>query len=505
MCRFRPVEMIRKQEHHLTYMGVDIGTSGCKAIIFDEKGRQMAAAYREYDVILTSDGGAELISDEVIDKCFSVIRESADQVAPVTVRGLGISSQGEAFTPIGKDGEALFNAMVSSDIRSEPFIGDWLAQFGALKLYQITGHTAHTIFSLFKLLWLKDKHQEVWSRAWKYLCFEDLLQLRLGLDPAISWSLAGRTMLFDVKRHEWSPDILQKLGLRTDQLARLLSPGRKAGIINKRIAVELGLGPDTFVVCGGHDQPCGALGAGVTRPGMAMYATGTVECITAAVNQPIFTNELYQNNLCTFDHTVAGMYTTLAYSLTGGNILKWFKNEFADQDCLLAEEKGINIYEYLMVLPYLTPSGTPYFDTKTRGAVLGLQLSTSRREFMRALLEGVALEMRLNLELLEQSGYRINEMRVIGGGAKSRVWTQLKADIIGKRMITIGETEAGCLGVAMLACSADKNIPVRTLAEEWVQPVSEILPRDEYFRTYTRKFEYYRELYPKIKNIELPS
>jgi xylulokinase len=499
----------------LNYMGVDIGTSGCKAVIFDGNGKQLTAAAREYDVIFSGDGGAELNSDEVIEKCFSVISESSSQVEPGSVRALGISSQGEAFTAIAADGKALCQAMVSSDVRSEPYIRQCLKQFDEKKLYQITGHTAHTLFSLFKLMWLKDNRPDVWNNSRRFLCFEDLLQLRLGLDPAISWSLAGRTMLFDVRSHTWSSEILNLLGMRSDQLARPLPSGRIAGTIAKGISENLGLADGAFVVCAGHDQPCGALGAGVTRPGMAMYATGTVECITPAINQPIFSDELRRNNLCTYDHSLEGMYATVAYSLTGGNILKWFRDEFAAQDRLLAEKDRINIYEYLLrkmpekpsellVLPYFTPSGTPYFDSQTRGAVFGLSLSSGRMELMRALLEGVALEMRLNLQILEESGYAINELRVIGGGAKSDVWTQLKADVLGKKMTIIKVTEAGCLGAAMLACAADSGRPVRELAENWVQSRSEIFPQGENLKIYDRKFKFYRNLYPQVKKIGLP-
>jgi xylulokinase len=499
----------------LNYMGVDVGTSGCKAVIFNENGQQLAAASCEYDVIFSDDGGAELNSDEVIEKCFSVIRGSARQVTPGSVRALGISSQGEAFTAIGADGKALCHAMVSSDIRSERYISQWSQNFDEKKLYQITGHTAHTLFSLFKLLWLKDNRPDVWKNSRQFLCFEDLLQLRLGLDPAISWSLAGRTMIFNVRSHQWSSDILNLLGISSDQLARPLPSGRIAGIITKEISDDLGLATGAFVVCGGHDQPCGALGAGVTKPGMAMYATGTVECITPAINKPIFSEELRRNNLCTYDHAVEGMYATVAFSLTGGNILKWFKNEFAAQERIMAENDNVNIYEYLLkkmpdepsdlfVLPYFTPSGTPYFDAQTRGTVFGLRLSTGRMEFMRALLEGVALEMRLNLQILEESGYEIKELRVIGGGAKSAKWTQLKADVLGKKMTIIKVTEAGCLGAAMLACAADTGKSLRGLAEEWVKTETEIFPMEVNRKIYDYKFEYYKELYPQVKKLGLP-
>jgi xylulokinase len=184
------------------YMGIDIGTSGCKAVIFDDDGRQISIAYREYDIISKYPGWAELDTDEVIGKCFEVIKESASRVEPGTVKGLGISSQGEAFTLIDQDGKALCNALVSSDIRANNLIGPFTEKFGEEKLYRITGHTPHPMFSLFKLLWIREHLPEIWEKAHRILCFEDLLQYRLGVkEPSMGWPMAGRTMLFDVVNH----------------------------------------------------------------------------------------------------------------------------------------------------------------------------------------------------------------------------------------------------------------------------------------------------------------
>ncbi len=498
----------------MNYMGVDIGTSGCKAMVFDENGQQLAMANREYDVIFSDDGGAELNSDEVIEKCFEVIKECTMHVESASVKGLGISSQGEAFTAIGPENETLCHAMISSDMRSQPYVNSWPREFGEDKLYQITGHTAHPMFTVFKLLWLKDNRPDVWSKAQFFLCFEDLLQFRLGLEPAISWSLAGRTMIFDVRKHIWNPDILYAIGISQKQLAKPVPSGTVVGKLGAFVARNIGLSDDTFVVAGGHDQPCGALGAGVTEPGMAMYATGSVECITPVVAEPIFTEELHRNNLCTYDHVVKDMYATVAFSLTGGNILKWFKDEFSAQEVAEAERTGVNAYELLLkiagnkpssllVLPYFTPSGTPYFDTKTKGAIFGLRLSTRRGEIIRALLEGVTFEMRLNLEILDMSGYKINELRVIGGGSKSSTWTQLKADVMGKKIITLNVKEAGCLGVAILARSTDTGESVHELAAKWVQPISIVYPQAENQKWYDEKFKLYRKLYDTVKEIPL--
>ncbi len=496
------------------YMGIDIGTSGCKAVVFDENGKQAANAYREYNLICPQYGWAELDSNEVMEKCFEVIAQAAKDTPVKTIQGLGISSQGEAFTAVDEDGKALSNALTSSDIRAKDYSENWSREFGIKKLYQITGHTAHPMFSIFKLLWLKENKPDVWNRTAKFLCFEDLLIQRLGLEPAMGWPLAGRTMLFDVRKHKWSTEILNSIGLDEDKLARPLQSGTIAGKIKPKITNQFGLADEAFVVTGGHDQPCGALGAGVTKPGVAMYATGSVECITPAFSKPVLTEDLRKHNLCTYDHTVPGMYATVAFSLTGGNILKWFRDEFGAAEVARAKESGENVYEILLnqvdakpsrllVLPYFTPSGTPYFETELSGAILGLRLSTKRGEFIRALLEGVAFEMRLNLEILEQSGCQITELRAIGGGAKSQIWSQLKADVIGKPISILNVTEAGCMGVAMLAKAAQTRESIADIAERWVEPVDIIEPGSDNARYYEERFLAYRQLYPVLKQIPI--
>ncbi len=498
----------------MNYLGIDIGSSRCKAVVFDSNGHQLAIANRAYDVIFSDEGRAELNSDEVIEKCFEVIKECSAKVEANSIIGMGISSQGEAFTAIDKNGKTLCHAMISSDTRAEPYVQPLTKQFGEEKLYQITGHTSHPIFTVFKLLWLKDNKPKVWKNTKKFLCFEDLLQFRLGLDPAIGYSLAGRTMMFDVCKHEWSIEILNLLGITPEQLAKPMPSGAIVGYLEPKMCQTLGFSDNAFVVAGGHDQPCGALGSGITKSGLAMYATGTVECITSAFANPMFSEDLYKNNFCTYDHVVNKMYVTIAYNLTGGNILKWFRNEFGNKEITEAERTGIDVYQLLLkeagekpsnllVLPYFTSSGTPYFDTKTKGAILGLQLSTTRGEIIRSLLEGVAFEMRLNMEILEKSGCKISELRAVGGGAKSTIWTQLKADVIGKKITTLNVTEAGCLGVAMLACSTHTGESIQKLAAKWICPVSTISPQPDNKKWYNDQFDQYKKLYSLIKQVDI--
>ncbi len=491
-------------------MGLDIGTSGCKAAVFDSAGRMQALARRTYALSLTSDGGAELDPAGVMQQCRAAVAEAARGLTG-KIRAMAVSSQGEAFTPLDGNGRALGPAMVSSDTRAASYVARELPGMNREKLYQITGHTPHPMFTLYKMLWLRENRPAIWQRAARFLCFEDLLHHQLGLAPAISWPLAGRTMMFDVRNHCWSNQILELAGLSPDKLARPMPSGGIVGVLHDKTAADWGLPGGMLVAAGGHDQPCAALGAGATAPGSAMYATGTVDCITPAFDRPVFSDKLMRANLCTYDHAAPGLYATIAVNLTGGNALQWFHDEFGHPERTAASAGGRDSYELLLetaaassssllALPYLAPAGTPYFDTVTPGAVLGLRLTTKRGDILRALLEGLAMEMRLNLDILAEAGVQVECLRAVGGGARSAWWNQLKADVTNRPVIVPDVTEAGCLGTAMLACSAHTGADITALAKSWVRPRTEYAPRRDAAAFYAVRYAAYRDLYPALRD-----
>ena len=372
------------------------------------------------------------------------------------------------------------------------------------------------MFSLFKLAWLRETQPDLWRRAARFLCFEDLFAHTLGMEPTMGYPLAGRTMLFDVRRHAWDGEILGALELAPGRLGVAVPAGTVVGQIPAHMCHRLGLANGAVLVAGGHDQPCGALGAGVVETGVAMYASGTVECICPAFDRPVFTAELCRNNLCTYDYTIPGMYTTVAFSLTGGNLLNWFRDEWAGVERQESERCGGDVYDRILTamspaptrvlaLPYFTASGTPYFDTETAGAIVGLRLSTTRGEVLRALLEGVAMEMRLNLEILQQAGVAIRELRAIGGGAGNPALLQLKADVLNRPITRVAVTEAGCLGVAMLAHAAASGGDVRELARAWVRPLAVVTPNTALVAHYAEQFARYRRLYPAVAVFHEPA
>lgn len=498
----------------MSYMGLDIGQTGCKAVVFDENGHQIASSYREYGTLIPSEGWAELDSAEVRDSCFHVMKEANARCEKDPVHGIGITSQGEAFTPVDGSGNFLANAMITFDTRATEISEKWSEKFGKRKLYEMTGHTAHPMFSLFKLLWLRANRKQEFDSTWKFLCFEDLLQHSLGIEPFISWTLAGRTMMFNPFRHRWEEEILNGVGITEDKLATPVPPGTPCSTLKEDAARSIGFSKGVKVAAAGHDQPVGALGAGVIAPGSAMYAIGTSECISPSFASPVTGDALFRNNLCTYDHAMRGQYTTTAFSLTGGNILRWFRDQWGTVEKERAGREGKDPYELLLelmekepskllCLPYFTPTGTPYYDAEVSGALLGLRLTTGRGEVLRALLEGVSFEMRLNLSILESSGIEITELRAIGGGAKSPVWLQLKSDVLGKPITTVEVTEAACLGGAMLAAHAVSGEPVESLVSRWVKKGPTVHPDPDNAAYYGERFKLYRKLYPAIKRLEI--
>lgn len=491
-------------------MGVDVGTTGVKAVVFDGSGSIVASAYEEYPLLFPFAGASELDTRGVVEAARRMIAKAAAEAAgsdPVTA--IGIASQGEAFAPIGDDGRVLCNAMTSSDSRAASLIAEWVNNFGQERVYHITGHTPYPMYTLFKMLWLRKNEPELWERAWKFLFMEDLVAFGLTGAIVTDYTMAARSMLFDVTEKRWSAEILGSLGLAEDRLPEVVPPGGNAVPVCAEMAERLGLGADVTVSVCGHDQPVGALGCGAASWGSAAYSIGTVECICPATGQRILGPELMKSNLATYPHVVDDTYTTVAFNITGGSVLKWVRDNIAIEESSQARMAGEDPYERivaaastepanLVLLPHFGPTGTPHFDPTGTGVLFGLSLSTSRAEILRAVLEGITYEMRLNLSILAESGFELSELRAVGGGAKSPVWMQIKADILGVPLTTMRVTEATCMGAAILAGSGRGMFDALETSRDWAAAIRTFEPRKEYAPAYEDRFEVYKELYDAL-------
>ncbi len=301
----------------MSYLGIDIGSSQTKAVVFSGDGVQLATSGVPYQYTVPQIGWMELDGNTVLDAAFKVLSDCATAVAASDpVETIAVSSQGEAFSPIDANGRIMAPAMISGDSRSTAVMDEFTAQFGLERIYRITGHTPSPMFSIAKLLYIRKHNPEIWNNAVKYLCFEDLLVNALTGKAVMGWPLAGRTMLFDINSHRWSAELLDEIGLRENQFSEPVPCGTIVGNLLPEIADRLNFSRDVRVVSGGHDQIIGAFGCGATTPGTAMYAAGSVECFVPIFDSKILSDELCRCNLCTYDFAESGKYASVAYSLT---------------------------------------------------------------------------------------------------------------------------------------------------------------------------------------------
>lgn len=490
----------------MSLMGVDVGTTGVKAVVFDESGRMLASAYEEYPLLFPFPGAAEIDSRLILAASHRVIARAASEVSGDPVSAIGIASQGEAFTPISEDGRFLANVMTSSDSRAAGIVEDWSTSFGAERLYRITGHTPYPMYSLYKMLWLKQNQPQAWEQTRKFLFTQDLVAHSLTGEAVTDCTMAARSMLFDVRSKSWSPEILDAVGLSEEALPRVVQSGGVAGVVKRDVAEELGIPIGATVSVCGHDQPVGALGCGAAAPGKAAYSIGTVECVCPAVGELLLSDELMLANLASYPHTIPNAYTTVAFNMTGGSVLRWVRDNLATEEASDAQRRGEDPYAAIIaaasnepsnvvLLPHLGPTGTPHFDAAGAGVFFGLKLSTSRGELLRSVLEGITYEMKWNLSILEDAGFHLSELRAIGGGAKSDAWMQIKSDILGLPLTTMKVTEATCMGAAILAASGVGRWEAKDAGECWALPIRTFEPRPEFAAPYEARFAIYKELY----------
>ena len=491
-------------------MGIDVGTTGCKVIVFNLKGRIIARAYRSYDLQLPHAGWRELDPREVADAVFSCVRVCCQNNVGQQVAALSISAQGEALVPVDREGSALANSIVSFDTRNCEEV-TWLRENIDLS-YTIkkTGVPLHTMFSVAKLIWIKKHTPEVYEKTWKFLCFAGYVALLLGAPAVMDYSLASRTMMFDVIGNQWDRKIIDDCGLDAEKLPQLQPSGTMIGTIDRQVATHLGLNPSTAIVCGGHDQVCCALGAGILQSGVAMNSMGTTDSIVCVNNA--FTSGMQQitSNIPCGAYPISGLYANHSFVLSTGTVLQWFKENFCQRkeysfrelDSMAAQRLGPT---GLFFMPHFSGSGTPYLDSNSKGALMGLTLDTGWAEIYKAILEGNNYEIKLNICNMERAGIMIDTVRCIGGAAKSDIYLQIKANILDKPVVKLVLEEAGCLGAALLAgvgCGIITNI--RDTIGDFVCEEKVFLPQPDYSGAYQEHFEKYRMIYGFIHEIYTP-
>ncbi len=445
----------------MNLLGIDVGTTGCKVALFSLQGRMLASAYREYDFQSPQPGWAQLDSAAIWEAVKAAIRSVTAENHTAPIGALSVSSLAEATVPVSEDRQILGPSLLNFDTRGEEFLTELGALLPNERLYPINGNTFGNQYALTKLKWIRVHQPELYGRTYKFLSWSDFIAFMLGGDARVDYSLANRTLLFDLHTGDWSDSLLADTGIDRSKLPATVPSGTVIGTVAAHIAAELGLPPGVLIVSGTHDQCANAVGSGVVDPGSTVYGMGTYHCITPVFASLPDTQAMIARGLNTEHHAIPGRYVCFIYN-QGGLLVKWFRDTFATSEHHQAEAEGRSVYPALLaeipaepssvlVLPHFTPTGPPGFITDSAGVMAGLHLGTKRGEVLKGIIEGVAFYLKETVDSLPATGIKIDNFRAVGGGSRSDAWVQTCADIFGLPFTRPVITEAGALGAAIIA------------------------------------------------------
>jgi xylulokinase len=493
----------------VSLLAVDLGSSTCKAVVFSEDGRALARKTCSYPPFHIPHPAWAEIPAETFWQAFTTVTQSASaDVAEDPVEVLAISSHGETFVPVNSQSEAIAPAILNMDNRAVSEANAVAEQLGPRRIFELTGQTAHPMYPLAKMLWLRKHQPQVFSATARFLAVPTYILVRLGLPAYVDYSLASRFLTFDIHQRSWSPEILSALGLSPVQLPIPVPAGSVAGQLSPRMGAHLGLRAGTLVVVGGHDQPCGALGCGVLEPGRVSASLGTYECLVAVSRTPALSEGAFAANLNSYCHVVPDRYVTLAY-FPAGIMLDWFLRVLASQnemtptaigDLCRQLEAGVSEGPSgLCITPHLLGTCNPDFNPHATGVVAGIRPGTTRADLYKGILEGIACEFSNMSDLLQETAGAFTEVYVTGGGSLSPLGLKLRASLSGRELHRMDCPDTVCLGTAMLAgLAAGTYGSFAEAAERLVRISQTISPDPVIAKIHQQQKQQYRLLYSSL-------
>ena len=444
------------------YLAIDLGTTGCRSILFDQSLRQLAVAYEEYGLITPKERWAEQDAELwwELTKITAKRAIANAGISGMEIRGISISSQGITIVPVNEQLKPLCNALSWLDTRAEKQTERIVSDFGFDAMYLHTGKPVDPCYTLPKILWLQQEQKDIFDNAWKFLMPMDYLIGKLTGICVTDHSMASGTLFYDIKNLCWSEKILNHYGIPIRKLPELRWSGEAVGNVLPEVAAELGLDENRVVAVGAQDQKCAALGVGLDDDTMTV-SLGTAAAIEKRWNEA----KTEQNNGVGWcGYAVPGTWVTEGVINTAGTCLRWTRDmlfpgegyDAINAEALAARDRGSSVMFY----PYLSGPSCPDFYRESQGCFYGVNLATKRGDFALAVMEGIAFQIRILLEAME-AYETVNTLSLFGGGANSDLWCQIIADATGMRIQIPETTEAAAAGAARLAAmAAGDPVPV---------------------------------------------
>ncbi|MHB0859105.1 MAG: FGGY-family carbohydrate kinase [Anaerolineae bacterium] len=482
-------------------LGVDLGTTNTKVVAYSTTGQPVAQASSPTPTSVEGMRQASHDPELLWQACAQAIRQTVAQLpAEGRIEGLALASIGESGVPLDAHGQPVYPIIAWYDERTLPQTAQLAQRTTESALYRISGLPLGHTFTLNKLLWLQECQPEAFARLRTWLCVSDYIAYRLTGERCMGYSLASRTLAFDLRRLVWSQELLSLADLDAAIFPPLQPEGTRIGQVGGEAARWTGLQEGTPVYVGGHDHVCGALAMGAFEPGRVLDSTGTTEAELATLTNIDDHLDTADTSFCLGCHVARGRYYALGSILGAGSMLAWLADLLwpdgqwngaqalqALTDAAASSPRGA---QGLYVLPHLAGAGSPERHSSARGVFVGLSLSQSRADLARAALEGLAYELRWLWEALERfSGHPIEQVITAGGGARNAFWSQIKSDVTGRALTIPQHTEAAALGAALLAgIGAGVYHDARDAHRQIKVPVAKVHPQPEAAEDYAIRY-----------------
>ncbi|HEX8917871.1 MAG TPA: xylulokinase [Chloroflexota bacterium] len=489
-------------------LGLDIGTTGCKAALFDETGKSLGAATAEYPLIHPRPGWAEQDPEtwwiSTVEAIRSLLRQTGTDASEIA--GIGLSGQMHGAVLLDENIQPVRHAIIWSDQRTTAQCREITNRIGAERLIRLTGNPALEGFTAPKVLWVRENEPEVFARARLLLLPKDYIRYRLTGEIATDVSDAAGTLLFDVQHARWSGEVLDALRLDESFLPPVRASADQCGAIMQEVAAKTGLAEGTPVVAGGADNACGAVGTGAVSDGLGLLSIGTSGVLLAFSAEPRIEPG---GRIHTFNHAVPRAFYLMGVTQGAGFSLRWLRDVLRVQDDRDMEAYSIMTAEAaqvpplssgLIFLPYLQGERTPHMDALARGVFFGLSGAHTRAHLIRAVMEGVAYSLRDSWEILRGLGVELDAIRVAGGGARSELWLHILADGLGTELARTTAAEGPAFGAALLAAvgvGVYRDLPAACGAT--IAVAGRVEPDPDTSRRYDQGYQVYRTLYPTLQ------
>lgn len=484
-------------------LGIDVSTTSAKALLIDGAGQVAGSAATP----LSLSTPRPLWSEQDPQEWWRGVKRSISEalatagISGAEIAAIGLTGQMHGLVMLDGAGRVLRPAILWNDQRTGEQCDEIRARLGRQHLIKITGNDALAGFTAPKILWVQQNEPEVYAKARHILLPKDYIRYRLTGELATDKAGGAGTLLFDLRRRNWSDEVLQALEIPADWLPPTYEGTEISGYVIDDAAQATGLQEGTPVVGGGGDQAAQAVGVGAVKPGIIALTLGTSGVVFASAESPLVEPE---GRLHAFCHAVPGLWHLMGVMLSAAGSLQWYRDALAPELSfgeLVDEAHEITPgSEGLLFLPYLTGERTPHPDPLARGAWVGLTLRHGRPHLTRALLEGVAFGLRDSFRLIEKLGLdTIEQVRISGGGSRSPLWRQIVADVLGVGLVTVNTTEGAALGAALLASvGAGQYSSVAEACENTIKVSGRTIPNDQRSATYGDYYERYRALYPAL-------